>query len=174
MIETNSNEYIQLLNSKHIINNKIKEEKKLFKNKCIEYMNSANYYKISSYLNHFTEIYNEKERNFPLDLEKLKNLIKSWKSKTNKFTKYTIFDNAILEGNNYILRAYNYYLFFTGKSKIIKNGEYAIWMDNTSIAHMRQSEHYQFDTTWYKPNGFTQLLIGLEIQLPLKNILGAI
>ena len=34
-------------------------------------------------------------------------------------------------------------------------------MEDNSIAHMLKSENYQFDTTWYKPNGFTQLLIGL-------------
>ena len=34
-------------------------------------------------------------------------------------------------------------------------------MDDTSIAHMRESELLYFDTTWYKPIGFKQLLIGL-------------
>ena len=124
-------------------------------------MNSANYFKISSYINQFTKIYNEKKRDFPLDIEKLKNMINNWKSKSNKFNKYTIFENNIIDGNNHILRVYNYYLFFTEKNKTIKTGEYAIWVDDNAIAHMRQSEHYQFDSTWYKPTGFSQILIGL-------------
>ena len=34
-------------------------------------------------------------------------------------------------------------------------------MNDTSIAHMRESELYYFDTISYKPKGFKQLLVGL-------------
>ena len=44
--------------------NKTKEEKRSFKNECIEYMNSANYYKISSYYNILLKYTTKKKKIF--------------------------------------------------------------------------------------------------------------
>ena len=41
----------------------------------------------------FRKEYNKKIYNFPINNNLLSNIINNWKLKTNKFTKYSIFDN---------------------------------------------------------------------------------
>jgi hypothetical protein len=124
-------------------------------------MNRSRFYKRSKYINKFITIYKDRGFTFPLKKEKLISMINTWKYNSNKFKKYTIFENTTYDNNKYILRDYNYFLFYTKDKKYPIIGEYAIWMDDTAIAHMRESDQYHFDTTWYKPNGFSQILIGL-------------
>jgi hypothetical protein len=64
-------------------------------------------------------------------------MINTWKYNSNKFKKYTIFENTTYDNNKYILRDYNYFLFYTKDKKYPIIGEYAIWIDDTAIAHMR-------------------------------------
>ena len=37
--------------------------------------------------------------------------------------------------------------------------QYAIWIDDLNISHLRTSKHIFIDGTWYRPNEFEQILI---------------
>ena len=37
--------------------------------------------------------------------------------------------------------------------------EYAIWIDELNLSHLRASKHLFLDGTWYKPGNFSQILI---------------
>lgn len=37
--------------------------------------------------------------------------------------------------------------------------QYAIWIDELNISHIRNTEHLFIDGTWYRPNGYAQILI---------------
>jgi hypothetical protein len=68
-------------------------------------------------------------------------IISNWKKK--------IFDNIKDKSNNLILRDYR--IFFAeikNKNKHIK-GENAIWWSDIIIGHMRASENYYIDGTFY-------------------------
>ena len=61
-------------------------------------MNRADYYKVSLYIKEFQKIYNSHNYNFSFNNEKMVNFIYKWKKSKNKFNKYSIFENAKLEG----------------------------------------------------------------------------
>ena len=37
--------------------------------------------------------------------------------------------------------------------------KYGIWINDLNISHIREAEHLFIDSTWYKPNGYKQILI---------------
>ena len=74
---------------------------------------------------------------------------------------YTIFekDNILLSNGEIILREFNYfYNYEDDKSKPVLN-KYAIWINDLSISHLRKAKHLFIDGTWYRPDGFVQILI---------------
>ena len=74
---------------------------------------------------------------------------------------YTIFekDNILLSNGEIILREFNYfYNYEDDKSKPVLN-KYAIWINDISISHIRKAKHLFIDGTWYRPDGFVQILI---------------
>lgn len=56
-------------------------------------MNNDSIYDRKLFKNSFRKIYNDNKYNFPLQEEKLNNLIANWKLRTNKFNKFYIFEN---------------------------------------------------------------------------------
>ena len=66
----------------------------------------------------------------------------------------------IKNSNNEIMfREYKYFYIYDKRKKLPKLNEYAIWCDDLNISHLRQSKNLFIDGTWYKPNGFQQILI---------------
>ena len=37
--------------------------------------------------------------------------------------------------------------------------KFAIWCDDLNVSHLRTTEHLFIDGTWYRPNGFQQIII---------------
>ena len=89
------------------------------------------------------------------------NLIKSWKRNSIKFTQFSIFDknNIYNIDNEIFLREYKYFYTFDEKKLTPILNKYAIWIDDLNISHLRASKHIFIDGTWYRPNGFEQILI---------------
>jgi hypothetical protein len=92
---------------------------------------------------------------------KIQNIYKEWKRNSLKFSKFNIFEkNNIINLNNEIfLREYKYFYVNNKNKKKPELLEYAIWIDDLNIAHIRESKNIFIDGTWYKPKGFCQLLI---------------
>ena len=96
---------------------------------------------------------------FPFNKKKVTDTINNYIKNSIKFQKTYIFEeNKDLNGNIF-LRDYSYFLAdteFFNKPIIC---EYAIWASDYMIGHMRQSNYYFIDGTWYKPGGIEQILI---------------
>ena len=67
-------------------------------------MNKSNIYDRTLFKNKYKEIYNENKYKFPLNNNMLSNIIKKWKNKSNRFTKFCIFKNQNGYENRLILR----------------------------------------------------------------------
>jgi hypothetical protein len=80
-------------------------------------MNKAKFYKLSEYIKQIQFIYNNNKYDFNFDKQKMTNFIYQWKKTSNKFNKYSIFENPYIYNNKYILREYKYFLFNTSKKK---------------------------------------------------------
>ena len=81
-----------------------------------------------------------------------------------KFNQYTIFskENKKNKEGEIFLREYKYfYSYIENKNEPILH-QYAIWIDELNISHIRNSEHLFINCTWYSPNGYAQILIILH------------
>ena len=79
-------------NSKIIINKDeyITNLDKVTMNSVLSYI-----YDMKIFRGRFKEIYNENKYNFPINDNRLNNIILSWKKSSNKFNKNTIFENEV-------------------------------------------------------------------------------
>ena len=65
-----------------------------------------------------TELYNNNNYNFIINNNKLNNFISQWKSQSNKFNKYSIFDNTYDKNENLLLRDFRvFYKYDNDKKK---------------------------------------------------------
>ena len=46
--------------------------------------------------------------------------------------------------------------------------KFGIWIDDLNISHISEVEHLFIDSTWYKPNGYKQILIILYKDIIIK------
>ena len=80
-----------------------------FKSKCYDLMNKSSIYDRKIFKNGFRKIYNENNYNFPLQEDKLNNLIANWKLTTNKFNKFHILENTKDNNGRNLLREFRIY-----------------------------------------------------------------
>ena len=106
----------------------------------------------------FRKEYNKKIYNFPINNNLLSNIINNWKMKTNKFTKYSIFDNKYDYMGQLILREYRY-IYSPFKKKKNKFNEFIIWCNDENLNRIRKSKNIFIDGTFHHPPGFYQLII---------------
>ena len=69
-------------------------------------MNKSSIYDRKLFKNDFRKIYNDNNYNFPLQEDKLNNIIANWKLTTNKFN---ILENTNDNNGRHILREYRIY-----------------------------------------------------------------
>ena len=143
-------------------NKEIINEWEEFKNKAYNYLNNFKgefNYKIA--LDNLKVIYNQSKYNFVFNNDKITKLIKNWQRNSVKFSMYTIFEKENIKNNNgeIFLRDFRYFYNYENNNTDIILYKYAIWIDSISISHMRKSNHFFIDGTWYKPSGFVQILI---------------
>ena len=156
-----------------IINPKLRNEINKwdeFRDKCINYMEKADNYENKFLINEFHKIFDKGSYDFEINDKKLVNIIRNWKRNSIKFTQYCIFEesNIINSEEELFLREFKYfYTFDEKKSKSILN-KYAIWIDDLNISHLRESKHIFIDGTWYRPNGYEQILIVLYKDIIIK------
>ena len=72
-------------------------------------MNKSSIYDRKIFKNGFRKIYNENNYNFPLQEDKLNNLIANWKLTTNKFNKFHILENTKDNNGRNLLREFRIY-----------------------------------------------------------------
>ena len=87
------------------------------------------------------------------------------------YNKYTIFEkhNIISSNGEILLREFNYYYIYEKDySKPLLN-KYAIWINDISISHIRKTKHLFIAGTWYRPDGFAQILIILYKDIITNN-----
>ena len=103
-------------------------------------MDNSNIYDMKLFRERFKEIYNENKYNFPINDNRLNNIISSWKKSSNKFNKNTIFENEVDFEEKHILREYKlFYQHEHKKQKLIKN-EYIIWSNSENIMRIAKSK----------------------------------
>ena len=75
-------------------------------------MNKSSIYDRKLFKNDFRKIYNDNNYNFPLQEDKLNNVIANWKLTTNKFNKFSILENIKDNNGRHLLREFRIYLIF--------------------------------------------------------------
>ena len=88
-------------------------------------------------------------------------MIKHWKRNSIKYSQYSIFEsnNIINKEEEIFLREYKYFYSYDEKNSRSILNKYAIWIDDLNISHLRVAKYIFIDGTWYKPNGYEQILI---------------
>ena len=147
-----------------IVNPKIKTEINKweeFKDKCYNFLENTNIYDNKSLIKEFHNIFEKGEYNFTFNEKKLVNMIKHWKRNSIKYSQYSIFEsnNIINKEEEIFLREYKYFYSYDEKNSRSILNKYAIWIDDLNISHLRVAKHIFIDGTWYKPNGYEQILI---------------
>ena len=101
------------------------------------------------FLKEFKKIYNANKNkcDFEYDFNKVYNIF----SKDNQKNK---------EGEIF-LREFKYFFTYNEKKNEPILNQYATWIDELNISHIRNIEHLFIYGTWYSPNGFVQILIVL-------------
>ena len=82
------------------------------------------------------ELYNN--NNFIINNNKLNNFISQWKNNSNKFIKYSLFDNIEDKNGNLILRDYRLFYYYDNNKKN-PNYEYIIWGTNENLVRICKS-----------------------------------
>lgn len=120
-----------------------------FKNIIIDFLDNTNVENKKILNDKFLELYNKKKYNFKYDKMKRQNMYKEWKRNSLKFSKFNIFEkNNIINLNNEIfLREYKYFYVNSKYKKQPELLEYAIWIDDLNIAHIRESKNIFIDST---------------------------
>lgn len=77
-----------------------------FINKCMNYLDSTEYYNKKEITTKLQEIYNENKYNFKLKENAIKNIIGRWKNNSLRFTKYAAIENKNNKKGE--LRLYDY------------------------------------------------------------------
>ena len=122
-------------------------------------MDNSNVYDMKLFRERFKEIYKENKYNFPINDNRLNNIISSWKQSSNKFNKNTIFENEADYKGKHILKEYKlFYQHEHKKQKLIKN-EYIIWSNSENIMRIGKSKILFIDSTFHQPPDFELLLI---------------
>ena len=132
-----------------------------YKELCINFLETTDNYNKNYLLKEFNKIYEKGEYEFLKDEKKLLNIIKTWKRNSLKFTQFSIFDkkNLLNNENEIFLREYKFFYSYDEKKLTPILNKYAIWIDDLNISHLRSSKHIFIDGTWYRPNGYEQILI---------------
>ena len=89
----------------------------------------------------------------------LNNILNEWKKYSNKFNKFTIFENQLNYDGEQFLKKYSFQYIETEGNKDRKLIEYIIWADDYNISRLRESKNWFIDATFHKPKDFYQLLI---------------
>ena len=121
-------------------------------------MNNSNIFDRKLFKEEFRKEYNNKKYKFAINNNLLSNIISKWKIKTNKFTKYSIFDNKYDYQNQLILREYRV-IYSPHKHKKNLFNEYIIWGNNENIKRFRKTKNIFIDGTFHHPPGFLQMII---------------
>ena len=137
----------------------IKDNKDKFISECEIFMNSCDIYDRRLFKKKFKELYNNGSYDFPLNNTILNNIITRWRSKTTKFTKISVFENAYDYTNRLILREFRSIYIHIGNKKKLQLCEFIIWGNDENIARMRISKNYYIDATFHHPPFYKQLLI---------------
>ena len=106
-----------------------------------------------------TELYNNNNYNFIINNNKLNNFISQWKSQSNKFNKYSIFDNIYDKNDNLLLRDYRVYYKYDNDKKKPQKYEYVIWGNNENLIRIFKSNIWFLDGTFHHPDNFKRVLI---------------
>ena len=139
-------------------NNPIKNNKDNFVSQCELFMNSSDIYDRRLFKKKFKDLYNNESYDYPINNNFLNNIIIRWRSKTTKFTKISVFENAYDYSNRLILREFQSIYIHIGKKKL-QLCEFIIWGNDENIARMRLSKNYFIDATFHHPTFYKQLLI---------------
>ena len=161
IINNHSNECYKITK----LNNENKEiinEWEEFKNKAYNYLNNfKGEFNNKTALDNLKLIYSQSKYNFISNNDEATKLVKNWQRNSVKFSMYTIFEKENIKNTNgeIFLRDFRYFYNYENNNTDIILYKYAIWIDSISISHMRKSNHFFIDGTWYKPSGFVQILI---------------
>ena len=132
------------------------------------YLNTIIYYDKKEIEVNLKEIFLNNRYNFTLKDSTINNIIKKWKSNTNKFKKYNALENTKDKDGNIILWKHENLIIYTSENSKPIQSEYFIWSSDDMIARARESHHYFIDATWHIPKGFNQLLIVLFKDIIIK------
>ena len=127
--------------------------------KCMNFLNSTEYYNRKDFTTKLQEIYNENKYNFRLKENTIKNIIGRWKLTSLRFTKYSAIENKYNKKGELILYDYLNTIIYTSSKKKPISAEYFIWSSDPIISRIRKSQHLFIDATFHHPEYYSQLLI---------------
>ena len=130
-----------------------------FINKCMNYLDSTEYYNKKELTTKLQDIYNENKYNFKLKENTIKNIIGRWKNNSLRFTKYAAIENKNNKKGELRLYDYTNTVIYTSNKKNPISAEYFIWTSDQIIARIRKSKHLFIDSTFHHPKNYTQLMI---------------
>ena len=151
LLEKHSNECINA-NFRNLPDVKlVLKEHEEFLIKVHNYLDSITFCDKKQIKHNIRKIYLDNEYKFDLEKDEINKIIMKFKNNSIKFTKQYIFiKNKDSKGNDF-LRDYSYFLTEYKNPKNRTVSEYAIWSTDNMIAHMRESNYFFIDATWYKP-----------------------
>ena len=89
----------------------------------------------------------------------LNNILNEWKKYSNKFNKYTIFENQRNYDGEIFLKKYNFQYVEYEKNKDRKLIENIIQADDANISQICESKNWLIDANYHHTKEFSQLLI---------------
>ena len=132
---------------------------KNFKDELIKFLNLNPIIKYTDFKEKATKLYYKNNCQFKILENTFKNIYYNWRSNTNLFTKFAIFNQSkTLDAKEY-LREYKYSLLYNNSGKKIFPHEHIIYFSNYFIKKLRSANHWYIDGTWIYPRGFKQLII---------------
>ena len=81
------------------------------------------------------------------------------KKNSNKFNKYSIFENQRNYDGEKFLKKYNFQYIECEKNKDRKLIENIIWADDANISRISESKNWLIDATYHHPTEFSKILI---------------